>query len=173
MAKITIFGLAGTGTSSVGRLLAKKIGADFISAGDIYRQTAKDLGLSLVEYEKICAVDGDHDRALEQKMKEYGESHEHFVAESRLAWFSMPDAFKIKFITDFDERLARVVKRDGVSLEAALAETSLREKAALDKYRTYYGLEDYSADEHFGLIIDTTHLTQDEVVQKICEYVGV
>lgn len=172
MAKITIFGLAGTGTSSVGRLLAEKIGADFISAGNIYRQSAKDLGLSLIEYEKLCLVDDTHDRSLDKKMKEYGETHTHFVAESRLAWFSIPDAFKIKFITDFEVRAGRVAGRDGVSREAAVAEILLRENAVLDKYKRYYDLDDYSADEHFELIIDTTHISQQEIVDKIRQYIG-
>ncbi len=172
MAKITIFGLAGAGKSSVGKLLAKKLGADFISSGNLYREEAKSRGLTLSEFEVFCLKDDSLDRALDNKMKEYGCTHDHFVAESRLAWFFISDSIKIKLDCDFNTRVGRVVSRDQVSLEHALKETNLREAAHLERFRQYYGISRYDADENFDHIIDTTHSCPEDVVEKICDIIS-
>jgi cytidylate kinase len=41
--KITIFGLAGSGTSTIGKLLCEKLGYKFMSSGNIMRSWAKEL----------------------------------------------------------------------------------------------------------------------------------
>ena len=46
---ITIGGLAGTGTSTTAELLSEKLGIDYISAGSVFRDMAREKGMSVLE----------------------------------------------------------------------------------------------------------------------------
>jgi len=96
MAKITIFGLAGTGTTSAGKMLAEKLGYQFVSSGNMFRDMANENGMTLNEFEEATNKDSKYDDALDQKIKEFGEKNDNFIVESRLAWHFIPDSLKIK-----------------------------------------------------------------------------
>ena len=72
LAKITIFGLAGTGTTSVGKALAKRLGYKFLSSGDIFRQKAIDLGIEFYKFEKLCRGNPKHDLELDEYVGKFG-----------------------------------------------------------------------------------------------------
>jgi len=55
--KITITGLAGVGTSTTGKLLAQKLGCEFMSGGNIFRSYADELDISLNELETKALTD--------------------------------------------------------------------------------------------------------------------
>lgn len=95
--KITLFGYAGSGTSTVGRLLAEKFDFPFMSTGNIFRSYAAEAGMSLYEFENIVSAwwDTSFDLKLDEGTKVYGEKHDKFVFESRLAWYFIPDSIKI------------------------------------------------------------------------------
>lgn len=171
MAKITIFGLAGTGTSSTGKALAKALNVPFLSSGNIFRKKAQDMNMSLIEFEEFTAKDPSYDKVLDGELTAYGKATPAFVVESRLAWYTIPDSLKIKLTCERDERLKRVARRDNISLEQAIADTDYREGKALTHYKDLYGIELYTDDAHFDHVIDTTHMTVDEVVSKIRSFI--
>lgn len=170
MAKITLFGLAGTGTSSTGKFLAERLGYKFISSGNMFRARAKDLGLSLPEFGSLCENEPEHDKALDQEIKYIGETTDNFVVESRLAWYFIPDSIKIKFTCDFEERSKRLASRDGGTVEEAGEAAKIREQSEVSRYENYYGLKNVGADEDFDLIIDTTSTPTTEIVEQILTY---
>jgi CMP/dCMP kinase len=167
MAIITIFGLAGTGTSSCGKLLAKKLGYDFISTGSLFRSQAEELGLTLHEYEKNINNNPDKDKEFDQKIKQIGLEKDNLVIDSRLAWYFIPNSKKIKFYCPDEIRLKRVSDRDGVSKEEAEDKTFFRENSHMIRYRKTYGLADYTDDKNFDFIIETSRLTPEEIVEII------
>ena len=170
MAKITLFGLAGTGTSSVGQFLAERLNYQFISSGGMFRARAKDLGLSLADFGALCEREPEHDKALDQEIKYIGETTDNFVVESRLAWHFIPDSVKIKFVCQFDERARRLANRDGGTPEEAGEAARVREASERERYKNYYQLTDFTDDSHFDLIIDTSIIPMTEVVEKILTY---
>ena len=50
--KITISGLPGSGTTTVAKLLAERLGYKLISAGDVFRKLAMERGMTLEEFSK-------------------------------------------------------------------------------------------------------------------------
>jgi CMP/dCMP kinase len=171
MAKITIFRLAGTGTSSIGRELARQLNYQFLSTGDMFRAKALSLGLSLYEFDKVCVADPSYDRALDEELELYGQENDNFVVESRLAWHFIPDSIKIKIACDFTVRVGRVAKRDGVTFEEARDLTLVREEDGRARYQVNYGIANFGDDNHFDLVVDSTETTVEQVVALICEFI--
>lgn len=165
--KITIFGLGGTGKSSVGKKLAKDLYCAFVSTGNIFREEAKKAGVAVHDYDKMAEIDPSIDQKLDERISQIGKIHENIVLESRLGWYFVPDSLKIKFVCADDERFKRIARRDNMSLEDAKRITNLRDNSHLERFKKVYGIEDYSADEHFDLIIDTTRTHVSDVIKII------
>ncbi|OGF69508.1 hypothetical protein A3H65_02910 [Candidatus Giovannonibacteria bacterium RIFCSPLOWO2_02_FULL_45_14] len=168
MAKITIFGLAGTGTTSAGKMLAGKLGYQFLSTGYIFRDMAKENGMTLNKFEEATNKNPKYDNQLDQRIKEFGEKNNNFIVESRLAWHFIPDSIKVKLVCDFGERIKRVATRDKISSKEAGEHNEFRDKKIAERYEKYYGIKDFN-DDKFDLVIDTTATSIEGVVQRIEE----
>ncbi len=168
--KITICGLAGTGTSTLAKKLAEKLEYPYTSSGNIFRQMAKEKGLTLEQLEILSESDPDFDNKLDEKIAHYGKNHPDCVIDSRLAWYFVPDSLKIKLDCNYHDRINRVADRDNISFEQAEAETKVRENSIADRYFRYYGIKDFLSDSNFDLVIDTTHVSPDEGVSMILNY---
>ena len=165
--KITIFGLAGTGKSSVGKKLAEKLHCAFVSTGNVFREQAKEVGVAVYEYDKMAEIDPCIDQKLDERIAQIGKIHENLVLESRLGWYFVPDSLKVKFVCEDEERFRRVAHRDGISEDDAKTQSAIRENSHLERFRKVYGIQDYSADENFDLIINTTNIHVSEVIEVI------
>jgi len=172
MSKITIFGLAGTGKTTTGKIIAEKLGYEYMSTGNIFRKMAEDLGMTLNEFEKLTETDEKYDRELDEvKVTEYGKNNDNFVLESRLAWHFVPDSIKIRLYCEANIRIQRVANRENKPFDQVEDETSLREESIYKRYKNLYGLADISNPNNFDLNIDTTHIGIDEVVNAVLEFV--
>lgn len=167
MAIITIFGLAGTGTSSCGKLLAKKLNYEFISTGGLVRSFAKDLGLELHEYEKILKENPEKDKEFDEKIKKLGQEKDNLVIDSRLAWHFIPHSKKIKFHCPDEIRLKRICLRDTIFLDEAKHVTFFRESNHMTRYKSLYNIDDYTDDSHFDIVLETSTMTPEEIVDVI------
>lgn len=171
MVKITIFGLAGTGTSSVAKELAQRENLKFLSSGNIFREMAAERGMSLAEFGELCSKDETIDKELDKRIEKYGKDNDDLVVDSRLAWYFIPDSLKVKLECADDERYRRVSERDNVDVEEAKEKTDERENSERTRYLNYYGIEDFSDKTHFDLVIDTTNIDIEEVCDKIEEFI--
>ncbi len=163
--RITLYGLAGTGTSSVGKLLAERLGYKFVSGGSLMRGLAKENGLPLSEFLKLAESDERYDRLVDGKLKELA-NDDNIVVESRLAWYFIPDSCKIKLECDFDTRVRRVADRDGLSFEEAKNAIIIRERNDHERYEKLYGITSIS-DFDFDIIVDTSVLSVEDIVKML------
>lgn len=171
MVKITLFGLAGTGTSSVGKFLSEKHNLKFNSSGNMFREMAQDNNMSLAEFGIYCENNPSVDKELDSKISKYGQEHENFVFDSRLAWFTIPDSFKVKLECEEDEQIRRIIEREGGDREQVRVKMKSRDITDRKRYKQYYQIEDYMDNSHFDLVIDTTNLSIKEVAEVIEEEV--
>ena len=171
MARITIFGLAGTGTSTVGRALAEKLGYQFVSSGDMFRKKAKDMGLDLSKLQERAKGNSAFDQELDREIGKIGEEKDNIIVESRLAWHFIPNSIKIKLSCDFEVRVKRLAERDHLSFEQAEVHVREREKVDDERYQKFYGIENINNDSHFDLIIDTTMTNPAEIVGQISTFI--
>lgn len=167
MAKITIFGLAGTGKGTVCRILCERLGYKSFSGGDFARETARKMNLTLNEIDELSRYDKSVDIERDRVIEDFGKNNDNFVVEARLGWKFIPDSFKVCFECDFEERTRRVAQREKKDIVTVQAETIQRENAIYDRFLKYYGIKDINDPKHFDLIIDTTHVTPEEIADKI------
>jgi CMP/dCMP kinase len=167
--KITIFGMAGTGTSSTGKQLALGLGYPFVSGGDIARITASELGMTVNEIDELSKTDKKIDILRDDHMREFSQKHANCVIEARLGWFIVPESFKVKLFCSDEVRLERISKREDKSIEQVRQETEHREDAIRERFFNYYGIDfdKETADDKFDLVIDTGKNSLDQVISMI------
>lgn len=173
---ITISGLPGSGKSTVGKMLAKKLGYEYFSVGDLRGQMALKHGLTLDELNKLGETEDWTDREADATQAEMGRTKDNIIFEGRMSWHAIPHSFKIFLTVDMAEAAKRVWhsldNRPDEKKPASLAKTQhlLAERLASDKkrYLQYYGV-DYTDPKNFDLVIDTTSTVQEKVTQLILD----
>jgi len=175
--RITISGKAGSGKSTVAKLLSEKLGLKHYSIGDLMRVMAVERGLTLVGLNKLAETDKSIDFELDNKLKELGKAKDNFVVDGRLTAFFIPDA-EIKVFLDADDkvRAQRILKDQRVherneSFQDTMINMQKREESEKKRYMHYYNV-DYLDKKLYNLVVDTTKLTQSEVVQKILDFIA-
>jgi predicted cytidylate kinase len=166
---LTISGLPGSGTSTVAREVAQRLGIERLDGGAVFRAMAGERGLSLAAFGSVAEGDPAIDLELDARLARRARDGD-VVLESRLAgWIATNeglDAVRVWLACDDDERARRVGLRDGESLEQAMATNRAREASEAARYRAYYAIDigDLSV---YDLVIDTTSTPADACVDLV------
>ena len=139
---ITISGSAGTGKTTQAKLIADKYNLNYISAGIIFRDYAKENNLSLEELSQKTMNDKSIDLEIDERTKKIAKRG-NVVLEGRLtAWMTKDlEAFRIYLRAPLDVEIRRIAERDGKSLEDAKFETIAREESERKRYQEIYGID--------------------------------
>jgi len=171
---ITVSGLAGTGTTSVCKMLQEKLGFEYIYAGKIFRDEADKLDMEIGEFAKYLEKHQDLDKEIDQKMIEFAKEHKDTILEGRLsAWMveraKLP-ALKILLTAQVDVSAERVGFRDELSLKEAKEKVLARDTVDRKRYQKLYDI-DIADDSVYDMIFDTSEFTVEEEVEAIEELV--
>lgn len=177
---ITLSGTAGSGKSTVARLIAKKLNLKHYSTGDFMREIAKERNLSLEDLGKIAEGDRSIDAKLDQRQISLGKTEDNFIIDGRLSFLFIPHSIKIFLDADLKTRAQRIwqdikvknlrKEEKGETLREIIEETKKREESERLRYQKYYQINPYQK-KHYDLIIDTAHLTAQQAADKIIEFV--
>ncbi|MEZ4921367.1 MAG: cytidylate kinase family protein [Saprospiraceae bacterium] len=172
MNKITITGDLGSGKSAVSRLLCEKTGYQYLSTGQIQRQLAADMGMDTLEMNRLADTDPSIDEKIDSVFKDLNTNPEGFVIDSRLAWFFIPNSFKVylkvdvetaaKRILGDEERNSEQYKNLQEAMDKLLARKASENQRFLDKYGA-----DCSNMDNFDLILDTSNHSPDMIAALI------
>lgn len=174
---ITITGNLGSGKSSIGKILKEK-GYEIVSTGNIFRELAKQKGLSVEEFNKqVNEATKNGDRSVDQMIDDttarIGREKDHIVFDSRLAWNFAPDSFKVFVITDIDEAARRVFhdsqradSESYESLEACKKALIHRQEMETVRYKEIYHI-DYYDMSNYNLVIESTNAAPAELAEEI------
>lgn len=176
--KITLFGLAGTGTSTVGKMLAKKLNYEFTSSGNMFRSWAEENGMTMEEADVFLKENPETHLKIDESIKKYGQDNDNFIIDSRMAWFFVTDSIKIKLACDDEARFKRIAESNGKGRIAyqnedlnKTREKTLKRQADHQEIITkLYGVEDMNDDKHFDLVIDTTCISPSKVLSRIINF---
>ena len=91
---ITVNGDLGSGKSTVSVGLAERLELRRISVGDLYRQMARERGMSALEINLHAELDDAIDATVDNMQREIAESGEQVVMDSRLAWHFFTERFQ-------------------------------------------------------------------------------
>lgn len=178
---ITISGRIGTGKSTLAKHLAKALGWQVLDGGKIFRQLAKELGISIVEKNR---VPDDIDLEFEEKVKQMLINEKHHVIQSHLAGFvaqGISGVYKILLVCEDEKgedkpliRIDRLMNRDLLSVEEAKHDVHQREAEHLEKFRRLYVQDDetwvYWDKKYYDLVVNTYYLNQKQALDFVLKH---
>jgi cytidylate kinase len=169
---ITITGYPGSGKSTLGKGLAKALGLEHYSAGDFWREIAKEKGLSPTELNRLAEKDKSIDKLVDERTVALGKKEDNFVMDSRLAWHFMPKSIKIFVKADLKKAAERVFRdmrpdeKEHCSLQKTYQNLLHRKSLEVERWKKVYGV-DYLDKKNYDIIIDTTGSGIDETREMV------
>ena len=162
-------GPPGTGTTTLCRLLERSLQLPYIYAGQLFREEAARRGMTLAEFNALAQTDPAVDRALDDQQLEFLRRGG-VILEGRMAgWLAhhhgVP-AFKVWLVAGVDERIRRLVQRDGGDAATQAEQMADRESRERDRYARYYGA-DPSDTSIYDLVLDSTGVPPDELRDRV------
>ena len=171
---ITISGKPGSGKSTVGKILAKKLGYDNFSTGDFMRQMAEERDVTILELNKIAQKDATIDEELDTRQKHLGIENDNFVLDARLGYHFIPKSFKIFLDVNIDVAAQRIASdtQESRNVEGvgSIADAKHKMQARLAEEKTrwqkIYQLNPFDLSQ-YDLVIDTTDIDVEHVIKRI------
>lgn len=172
--KITISGPPGSGKTTVGKILAKKLKIKFYSSGDFFRKLASLKKMKINEFSRYCENNPHVDTLIDKKQIEFGKKNKNFVLDSRLGFFFIPDSIKIYLDANRKIRSQRIKKakrkdEKNKKIKDVFKSTLEREKSERRRWIKLYDV-DYKNKKNYDFVINTTHLSVNEIVERIINY---
>jgi cytidylate kinase len=165
--KIAVSGMSGCGNTTVSKIVADRLGIKFINF--TFRTLAQEKGVELKEILELAAKDDSWDREVDSRQVKLARESEGCIVGSRLAIWMLEEAdLKVYLRAKPETRAARIVKREGGSLEDIANFTAERDSRDNRRYIRIYNIDNYKY-EFADLVIDTDNITPDEIAGKIIE----
>jgi len=156
--RITVSGLPGSGTTSLSRYLAERHGFTVISAGEVFRQLAREHHMELAAFGRLAGEDPAFDRMIDARQKEIAAERDNIIVEGRLSGWVVDNAnLKIWLYAPIGCRIKRIAFRDQVNDEKTAEQlTREREHCEAGRYQSYYSI-DINDLSIYHLILNSEH----------------
>lgn len=173
---ITMSGKNGSGKGTVSKLLADKLGYEYISIWNMKRDLATAMDMTISEFNKEWEKPENREK-FDLKYEEYQKNldvNSKIILDSRLGFYCQPDAFKV-YLDVSDEEAARRIFNDKErsgdtydSLQAVQTATIQRNIDDAKRYKELYDI-DIRDMKNFDLIVNTDGKTPQNVADEIIE----
>jgi len=171
----------GSGKSTIAGKVSDALGYSRFYMGQIFRDMAKEKGMTLPEFQKLHKYDPSADKEVDDRVVKLSKENDSFVIESRTAWHFIPSSLKIYLKVSDREAAKRVLKEihdenrkneliDAVSKEEVIRNLQDRKERDDDRYRRYYSI-DIREEKNYDFVLDTTGLSIDEVFEKVMDFI--
>ncbi|HMK54528.1 MAG TPA: AAA family ATPase [Methanobacteriaceae archaeon] len=170
---ITIGGLAGTGTSTAASILSEKMGIPYLSAGDIFREMAREKGMDILSFSEFAEGNTDIDREIDQRQAHTAQESENLIVEGRLSAHFVEADLRVWLNAPFAVRSVRISQREDKPVELVREEILIREKSEAKRYQEIHNL-DIAELEIYDLIINTASFPAEsvaEIIEKAVEVI--
>ncbi|MGE3770727.1 MAG: cytidylate kinase family protein [Bdellovibrionales bacterium] len=170
---ITVTGQPGAGKTTMCKKLAEELGWEYFYTGMVMRKLAEDRGISITEINKLAETDRSFDKIVDSVYLDISKSDKPHIIDARLAWYFLPDSFKVMFEVPLSIGAQRVMAADKrVSesyrdLPSAMHSMKVRREAERTKHRNSYGIENDGDLNHFDLVLDTAYSSPDRNVSFV------
>jgi len=167
MNKITLSGFAGTGKSTVGKILQNRLNYEFVSVGNFSREFAqRKFGLTINEFQEKCKKGPELDDLIDEKFKQFCNETENIVADYRLGFYFVRNAFNVLLKVSDTVAVERIQNADRKKENTDIASIQKRNQEMRQRFIDKYGV-DFTNENNYDLVIDTDKLTPEEIAEKI------
>ncbi|HOE92634.1 MAG: cytidylate kinase [Candidatus Methanofastidiosum methylothiophilum] len=163
--RVTIGGPPGSGTTTVAKIVSKKLQYTHVYTGDIFRNLAKEKNMSLEDFSKLAEKDFSIDMEVDRRQKELG-ANDNIILEGRMARFMINPDLSVWLTAPIDERVRRIFLRENLNYTEAYKNTELRENSEKNRYQKIYNV-DISNLASYDLVINSLRLSAEGVSQII------
>ena len=165
--RIILSGFAGTGKTTVGKILAEKLKYDFISVGDFSRKFAfENYGLNINEFQQKCKKEPELDKQIDKKFQEYCNNREKLVIDYRLGFKFIKNSFNV-FLSVSDEIAIQRIKNSNRPNEKIDSESiSNRNSEMKNRFMSLYGV-DFTDEKFYDLNLNTDNHSPETIADEI------
>lgn len=171
---ITIGGNPGAGKTTLAKNLGKALGYQQLYVGGIFRDMAAEKNLTIEQFYARLKSDPALEQAVDKRQATMMRERDNLIVQGRVTWYfakSSPfKVFNILLTVDPKTGAARVGEKkenvDKTADEVAIA-TAEREKMESERYSMLYGIKDHLDSTHYDFVLDTTSLTEQQVLEKV------
>ena len=170
---ITMAGDIASGKGTVTSLLKQELGYEVYKNGEYVRKLAKEMNMSIVEFQEYLNAHEEIDRQVEKSASIYAEENDNLIIDARLGFYAVPHSFKVYLKVDLKEAATRAyndsLRKDTEkyeSIEKAMKDIKYRYEQENMRYLKTYNVkrDDMS---NYDLVIDTTSKSPEEVTKII------
>lgn len=176
---ITLSGLPGSGTTTVSKLLKEKLDFELTSSGDVFRQYAEEMNLSLEDFWELTKKDVSVHYILDERQAKVIKTAQNCIVEGRLtgyiatrvmktAKYSTLPILQVYLKAAQGARIERISEREKDKPRQQAGDEAIeREKTELDFFKKIYGIDIAYNMSFYDLVIDTTLLSAESVADII------
>ena len=174
---ITLSGKPGSGKSSTADRVAEMLGYSRYSSVELVRDIARIQKITLQDFNKRAEAKPEIDHKIDEELRKLRDDND-IVIDSRLAFYWIPESFKVYLDLDSDVAIARIFKdanlntlRSGSgegspTMGDVMDQVEERMQSERARFKKLYGINPYSI-EHFDLVIDTARHSPQTVALTI------
>ncbi|MEB3779810.1 MAG: AAA family ATPase [Desulfurococcales archaeon] len=153
---IVVSGPPGSGKSTYAKRLARELGLEYYTTGQIFRELAKKLGVSLSRLNEMAEEDPRIDLEIDKETMRIASKGGVVIDSHLAAWLLHDKADVLIYVkAPLNVRAERIAKRDSIPLKQAYTEIVERENSHRRRFLKYYGL-DIRDLTIFHVIVDTS-----------------
>jgi len=139
---IAISGLHGTGKSTYAKQLAHDFKLSYLSAGALFREIAKEKGITLEELTNLAEKDNSLDQRIDDRTLSWADRGSVVIDALLAGWMTGERAtIKIHMVAPDSVRLKRIANRDKIDFQEAKYRTLKRENCEKLRFKRKYGIE--------------------------------
>ena len=171
---ITIRGNVGAGKTTLADKLAPALHYEQLYVGDILRKMAAEKDLSIEQFYAQLKEDPAIEQAVDKRQATMMREHDNLIVQGRVAWYfakqsTLPVLNVLLTVAPATgaQRSAAKKENAGKTTDEMVIADAGREKMERERYAMLYGIRDHLDPTHYDFVLDTTSLTEEEVLEKV------
>ena len=172
--KISLAGDLGSGKSTVGKILAKALGAAVYSTGTIQRRIAEEMGMTTLQLNQYMETHPEIDGKIDDGLRALETEDADLIIDSRMAWHFVPSSFAVYMAADAYVSAERIWKAGRssepfASVEEAVRSVADRRASEMRRYSQLYGVNIKDL-ENYDYVVDTSFVPPETVAAHILDH---